>query len=246
MSQLSLVSATIAWVNMMVFITHSSKNTLLEGVQATRTRSMLFAARHVVLFCWFALIGCWAMLPAAQAQSVLSPGVDVTELRVERSEGALLLQSTMRLELSPVVEDALQKGMSVYFVTEAELTRDRWYWYDKKIGAVSRYYRLAYQPLTRLWRLNVSREPIGTGGLASSLSQTFETLPEALNAIRLTVNWKLADLSDIENESKFTLLFKFRLDVTQLPRPFQMTAGSATEWNLNTQKSIRLTTEMGR
>ena len=231
---------------MMVFITHFSKNTLLEGVQATRTRSMLFAARHVLLFCWFALIGCLAMLPAAQAQSVLSPGVDVTELRVERSEGALLLQSTMRLELSPVVEDALQKGMSVYFVTEAELTRDRWYWYDKKIGAVSRYYRLAYQPLTRLWRLNVSREPIGSGGLSSSLSQTFETLPEALDAIRRTVNWKLADLSDIDNESKFTLLFKFRLDVTQLPRPFQMTAGSAIEWNLTTQKSIRLTTEMGR
>jgi hypothetical protein len=231
---------------MMVFITHCCKNTLLEWGQHIRTRSVLRGVLRAVLFCWLSLIACFAILPAAQAQSVLSPGVDVTELRVERSEGALLLQSTMRLELSPGVEDALQKGMSVYFVTEAELTRDRWYWYDKKIGAVSRYYRLAYQPLTRLWRLNVSREPIGSGGLASSLSQTFETLPEALDAIRRTVNWKLADLSDIDNESKFTLLFKFRLDVTQLPRPFQMAAGSATEWNLTTQKSIRLTTEMGR
>ena len=227
---------------MMVFITHFCKNTLLEWGQHLRSRSGLRA----VLWCWLALGMCFATLPAVHAQSVLSPGVDVTELRVERSEGALLLQSTLRLELSPGVEDALQKGLSIYFVTEAELTRDRWYWYDKKIGAVSRYYRLAYQPLTRLWRLNVSREPIGSGGLASSLSQTFDTLPEALEAIRRTVNWKLADLTDIDNESKFTLLFKFRLDVTQLPRPFQMTAGSATEWNLATQKTIRLTTETSR
>ena len=226
----------------MVFITHCCKNTLLEWGQHIRASLRLRGG----LFCRLALLACFAIHPAVYAQSALSPGVDVTELRVERSEGALLLQSSLRLDLSPVVEDALQKGMSIYFVTEAELTRDRWYWYDKKIGAVSRYYRLAYQPLTRLWRLNVSREPIGSGGLASSLSQTFETLPEALAAIRRTVNWKLADLSDIENETKFTLVFKFRLDVSQLPRPFQMTAGSATEWNLVTQKTLRLTTEMGR
>jgi hypothetical protein len=150
------------------------------------------------------------------------------------------------LDLSAVVEDALQKGMPIYFVTEAELTRDRWYWYDKKLGAVSRHYRLAYQPLTRLWRLNVSREPIGAVGLASSLSQTFETLPEALAAIRRTVNWKLADVADLDGDNKYTLVFKFKLDVSQLPRPFQMTAGSQAEWNLATQKTLRLTSDMGR
>ena len=156
------------------------------------------------------------------------------------------MQSSLRLELSPVVEDALQKGMPIYFVTEAEITRDRWYWYDKKINTVARHYRLAYQPLTRLWRLNVSREPIGTVGLASSLSQSFETLPEALTAIRRTVNWKVADLSEISSDNKYTLLFKFRLDVSQLARPFQMTAGGNAEWNLATQKTMRFTSDMGR
>jgi hypothetical protein len=124
--------------------------------------------------------------------------------------------------------------------------RDRWYWYDKKVGAASRYYRLAYQPLTRKWRLNVSREPIGAVGLASSLSQTFETLPEAMSAIRRTVNWKLADMTDIDVDNKYTLSFKFRLDVSQLPRPFQMTAGSQAEWNLSTQKTLRLSADLGR
>jgi hypothetical protein len=181
-----------------------------------------------------------------QAQTPSVPGVEVTELRLEKSEGALLLQSSLRLDLSAVVEDALQKGMPIYFLTEAEITRDRWYWYDKKISTVARHYRLAYQPLTRLWRLNVSRDPIGTVGAASSLSQSFQTLPEALAAIRRTVNWKLADLTELENDNKYTLIFKFRLDVSQLARPFQMTAGSNAEWNLATQKTIRFTSDMVR
>jgi hypothetical protein len=86
------------------------------------------------------------LISQAHAQTSNAPGVEVTELRLEKSEGALLLQSSLRLDLSAVVEDALQKGMPLYFVTEAEITRDRWYWYDKKISTVARHYRLAYSP----------------------------------------------------------------------------------------------------
>ena len=224
---------------MTVFITHSWKSVQCELNGSWRTCFWLRA----LLLC-LSLIA--AITNPALAQSANGPGVEVTELRLEKSEGALLLQSSLRLDLSSVVEDALQKGMPLYFVSEVEITRDRWYWYDKKISTVARHYRLAYQPLTRLWRLNVSREPIGTVGLASSLSQSFETLPEALAAIRRTVNWKVADLSEIDSDNKYTLMFKFRLDVSQLARPFQMTAGSNAEWNLAAQKMIRFTPDVAR
>jgi len=228
---------------MTVFITHCWKSVQSEWNGPWRASFWLRA----LLLC-----ACWGGLfsPHAQAQSPApAPSanpLEVTELRLGRSEGALLLQSSLRLDLSTIVEDALQKGMPLYFLAEVEITRDRWYWIDKKINNVSRHYRLAYQPLTRLWRLNVSREPIGSVGIASSLSQSFETLPEALAAIRRTVNWKVADLSDIEADSKYTLIFKFRLDVSQLARPFQMTAGSNAEWNLATQKTLRLPTDISR
>ena len=224
---------------MTVFITHCWKSVQcrLNGIWRTSL------GLRVLCLCVPLLA---LLLGPVQAQTSNTPGLEVIELRLEKSEGALLMQSSLRLELSPVVEDALQKGMPIYFVTEAEITSDRWYWYDKKINAVARHYRLAYQPLTRLWRLNVSREPIGTVGLASSLSQSFETLPEALTAIRRTVNWKVADLSEISSDNKYTLLFKFRLDVSQLARPFQMTAGGNAEWNLATQKSMRFTSDMSR
>jgi len=197
------------------------------------------------VLCWCVWSVC-AFTAPSHAQLPAVSQVEVSELRLERSEGALLLQSTLRLELSQAVEEALQKGMPLYFVTEAELVRDRWYWYDKKMNTIARHYRLAYQPLTRMWRLNVSREPIGTVGLASSLSQTFETLPEALAAIRRTVNWKLTDVSELGSDNKYTLIFKFRLDVSQLPRPFQMMAGSQSEWNLSTQKTLRFSSEPAR
>jgi hypothetical protein len=229
----------MSWVNMTVFITHCWKSVQSKLNVVGRTG---FCLRALLLFSW--LLGA-ALLPAA-AQTPANTAVEVTELRLERTDGALLLQSSLRLDLSSTVEDALQKGMPIYFVTEVELMRDRWYWYDKKVGNATRHYRLAYQPLTRKWRLNVSRDPIGAVGLASSLSQTFETLPEALSAIRRTVNWKLADLSDIEIDNKLTLSFKFRLDVSQLPRPFQMMAGSQAEWNLSAQKMMRLSADLGR
>ena len=224
---------------MTVFITHCWKSVQSELNGPRRTS---FWHRALLLCLFVAAV----FSPTVHAQAPNGAAVEVTELRLERSDTALLLQSSLRLDLSPVVEDALQKGMPLYFVTEVEITRDRWYWSDKKISTVARHFRLAYQPLTRLWRLNVSREPIGSVGLASSLSQNFETLPEALAAIRRTVNWRLADLSDIDSDHKYTLLFKFRLDVSQLARPFQMTAGSNAEWNLATQKTIRFTSDIGR
>ncbi len=233
----------MSWVNMTVFITHCWKSVQLELNGRGRTR---FGIGALVLWAVLGSVLGGAMALPASAQTPIASPVEVTELRLERSEGALMLHSSLKLELSSGVEDALQKGMPIYFVTEAELTRDRWYWYDKKVGVVARHYRLAYQPLTRKWRLNVSREPIGAVGLASSLSQTFETLPEAMAAIRRTVNWKVADLADIDADQKLTLSYKFRLDVSQLPRPFQMTAGSQAEWNLSVQKTMRLQSDLGR
>jgi hypothetical protein len=185
----------MSWVNMTVFTTHCWKSVQLKLNAFGRTSLWLRALIACVFW------GAAFVLPS-HAQSPANSQVEVSELRLERSEGALLLQSTLRLDLSSTIEDALQKGMPIYFVTEAELTRDRWYWYDKKIGLIARHYRLAYQPLTRMWRLNVSRDPIGAVGLASSLSQTFETLPEALAAIRRTVNWKLADVADLDSDNK--------------------------------------------
>lgn len=215
------------WVNTMGFITHCWKSAKLE----------FWRKVGQVLGAWLLLASC------ALAQSAVA---ELTELRAERRDGAVYLTAQLKLELGAVVEDALVKGLAVHFVAEAEVMRDRWYWYDRKVGTATRYYRLAFQPLTRRWRLNVSSEPISGAGLAGSISQNFDTLQEALNVVRRQSGWKVADMADADAESRQYILYRFKLDTSQLPRPFQIAAGSQAEWSLGVSTQLRLTADMVR
>ena len=215
------------WVNMTVFITHCWRRIGIE-LGAWLARALLMAV--------LCLGSAWAQ----------TSSVELTELMPVRKDNALLLNAQLKLELGPAVEDALIKGLAVHFVAEAEVLRERWYWTDKKTGAASRYYRLAFQPLTRRWRLNVSSEPISGTGLAGSISQNFETLAEALSVIRRQSAWKIADAQSLDPDARQRLRYEFKLDVTQLPRPFQIAAGNQADWNLQVIKTLRLSEELVR
>jgi hypothetical protein len=188
----------------------------------------------------------WAWLLLASSAWAQNSVAELIELRPERRDAALYLTAQLKLELAPAVEDALIKGLAVHFVAEAELMRDRWYWSDRKVGAASRYYRLAFQPLTRRWRLNVSNEPISSAGLAGSISQSFENLADALAVIRRQSAWKIAEMSDVPTDTRQYINYRFWLDMSQLPRPFQIAAGNQTEWSLSVARQIRLTADMVR
>lgn len=215
------------WVNMMVSIT------------------LCWRRIGIDLAAWLARALLVALLGLGHAWAQTS-SVELTELMPVRKDNALLLNAQLKLELGPAVEDALIKGLAVHFVVEAEVLRERWYWTDKKIGAASRYYRLAFQPLTRRWRLNVSSEPISATGLAGSISQNFETLAEALSVIRRQSAWKIADAQSLDPDARQRLRYDFRLDVSQLPRPFQIAAGNQADWNLQVIKTLRLSEELVR
>lgn len=188
---------------------------------------------------WLALI---LLVQATQALA----GVDVEQIRAERQDAGLFLHVHLKLDVGPAVEDALIKGVAIYFVAEAELMRDRWYWYDRKVSQVSRYYRLAYQPLTRQWRLQVSSEPLSSGGTTSTtIAQSFDSLQAALDVVRRQTGWKLADAGDLEPEARQHVLYRFRLDMSQLPRPFQIVAGNQSDWSLSLSRQLRLTLEPG-
>jgi len=205
------------WVNMTVFITHCWRRIGIE-LGAWLARAFAIAL--------LGLSGAWAQ----------TSSVELTELIPVRKDSALMINAQLKLELGPAVEDALIKGLAVQFVAET----------DKKIGVASRYYRLAFQPLTRRWRLNVSSEPIAGTGLAGSISQNFETLAEALSVIRRQSAWKIADVQNLDPDARQRLRYEFKLDVSQLPRPFQIAAGNQADWNLQVNKTLRLSEELVR
>ena len=203
-----------------------------------RARRMLERAAFA---CAFVLLLLAAMLAPAYAQVT---GAEVTQLHVERSDEGILLSAAVKFELPTVIEDALAKGIPMFFVAEAAIYRDRWYWYDKRVAYAARHMRLSFQPLTRRWRLQVSSSPIGNSGLV--LGQMFDTREEALAAVQRVSRWRIADLTAADPDSTHTAEFRFRLDVSQLPRPFRIGAVGQSEWNISASRAQRLELDTAR
>ena len=189
------------------------------------------------LLIWFLPLSMLlASLLVASSARAQNSNAYISAMQLSRSETELFLNAQIAFELSPIVQDALTKGVPLIFTAEAEITRDRWYWYDKTITIASRVMRLSYQPLTRRWRVNV-----GTGGV--SLPQYFESLNDALASIKRFNRWRVADLAEIDPTTAHTIQFKFKLDLSELPRPFQIGLIGNNEWLIETNKSMRFVAE---
>ncbi len=165
---------------------------------------------------------------------------EILQYTVERLDDEVVVSAQIAFELPAVVEDALLKGIPVFFVIEADVLRERWYWYDKKVASTERHMRLAYQPLTRKWRINVTAGAGRDASVGLTLNQGFETLADALTAIRRVARWKIAETSELDVSIKHKVDFRFRLDLSQLPRPFQIGALGQSDWDLSASTSAAL------
>lgn len=178
-----------------------------------------------------------AWLPGpARAQAAGS----VTDLQLDATADGLFLSAYMDFELPTQAQEALHKGISVFFVAEAEVVRERWYWSDKPVAHAVRYLRLSYQPLTRRWRLNQSSVPFTGVGLGVALGQTFDDLADALSAMQRIARWRIADPGVLEPGARNTVHYQFRLDMSQLPRPFQIGAMGRSGWSLAMSRSAEV------
>jgi hypothetical protein len=174
-----------------------------------------------------ALLG---VLLAVAASPLRAQGVELTALNVARAESGLEIEFAAHVRLPRAVEDALRRGVPVWFTAEAQLLRRRWYWRDERVARVSRQWRIAYQPLTNNWR-------VALGGL----NQNFASLPEALAAASRSAGWKLAEAGQLDADARYYVEFSYRLDTSQLPAPmsFGLGAGGA-DWVLGVQRELRL------
>lgn len=177
---------------------------------------------------WLRVCALLLIAGGVQAQSL----VESSQLRVERADDEILVSAQVQFELPSAVEDALQKGMPLFFVADADILRERWYWYDKKVASAERHMRLAYQPLTRRWRLTVTSGAVKGSSPGLSLNQNFDTLPQALAIIKRVSRWRIAYATELDGATKYKVEFRFRLDVSQLPLPFQIGTLGQTDWNV--------------
>ncbi|WP_342051731.1 MULTISPECIES: DUF4390 domain-containing protein [unclassified Cupriavidus] len=150
--------------------------------------------------------------------------IETTENRIEYQDGGFDLAASFDFDLPPALEDALHKGISLYFVVEFQLTRPRWYWFDDKPVNTTRSVRLSYQPLTRQYR-------VSTGGL----QLPFTRLKSALQFIQHVRGWRVFERNAVKPGETYQAQVRMRLDLSQLPKPFQINAVNTREWNLSSE-----------
>lgn len=203
-----------------------------------------------MLLRWFVAF-VFIVIPATRlvdaANSEGAAPASVSSLQVERGDGGVFLNAQLAFDLPAPIEDVLLKGIPLFFVVEAEVRRDRWYWYDKKLAVAIRQIRLAYQPLTRRWRLNVSSGAGNfSGGLGGGLPQYFDTLAEAMSRVQRITRWRIVELAELDPDVLHTVELSFRLDISQLPRPFQIGLIGQNDWDISAVKSIRFASEVSK
>jgi hypothetical protein len=168
--------------------------------------------------CW----ACW--LPGLCAAAP-----QLAQFNVVSNNNGVFVSYALSGALAPSIDEALSKAIPLYFVVEAELFRDRWYWRDRRVANASRVWRIVFQPLTDTYRVTFG-----------SLSQNYSSRTEAFASISQASNWKIAEPGQIESQSTHYVEFSYRLDTSLLPRPLQIGVGSQAEWDYAIQHTQAL------
>jgi hypothetical protein len=156
------------------------------------------------------------------AVSASAEGIKIKSLELERVENDWLLNAAFQIELSPGLEDAVQKGVVLYFQTEFELTRSRWYWFEEKPAFAQRQTRLSYQPLTQQYRIS-----------SEGFTFSAKTISEALQAVGTIGGWRVIDNGQLDASKSYTAGLRMTLDLSKLPKPFQVNALNNRDWNVS-------------
>ena len=148
--------------------------------------------------------------------------IEVEQVAVDSRDDGYYCNADFEFELKPRLAEALERGLTLYFVVEAELTRSRWYWFDEKAVNAALNYRLSYHALTRQYRVSTGNLQLG-----------YPTLPEALGVIAHVRDWKVAERAALKVGNTYAAAVRMRLDTTQLPKPFQINAITNRDWTLD-------------
>jgi hypothetical protein len=151
-------------------------------------------------------------------------GIHVRDAVLAAADEAYYLEANFEISLNPTLEEALNKGVPLYFLLEFEIIRPRWYWLDDRVIGTQQQYRLAYNALTRQYRLGIG-----------AFFQNFNDLNEALDFLSRVRRRHVLEIGMLSRGTVYAAAVRMRLDVSQLPKPFQLNALASRDWNLSSE-----------
>jgi Domain of unknown function (DUF4390) len=180
------------------------------------TISKRFFPLRLVAVLWIGLTLCLAAAVPAHADSIA-----VQRAFLEADGTGWSLDARFEFELNSSLEEAVNRGVPLYFTTEFELTRPRWYWFDEQPVSISRTWRLSFQPLTREYRVSSGGLQLGFGSLA-----------DALAVIKHVTSWHVIERAQVRSRETYTASVRMALDTALMPKPFQVDAVNNRDWSL--------------
>jgi hypothetical protein len=167
-------------------------------------------------------VGALLVLSCAFARA---DNIFVQSVEFANRNGEYQLSATFDIGLTPPVEQALNKGVPLYFIVEFQLIYPRWYtlyFWNKSIAGFEQTYRLSYNALTRQYRL-------GYG----VLQQSFDTLADALTVLGGIKEQRVLIDSSLDEDRLYEAQVRMSLDPTRLPKPLQVHAFGLRTWDVS-------------
>ena len=148
-------------------------------------------------------------------------GISVNKAEMRRGEDGYQLSANYDINLTFTAQQALTRGIPLYFVGDFLLTRSRWYWLDEEIFQGEQTVKLSYNMLTRQYRIS-----------RGALFQNFASFEDALNILARQSSVTIpAEL--MKKDGNYVAAVRFRLDIAQLPLPLQVNALAGKDWALS-------------
>jgi len=166
------------------------------------------------------LLGFWL---TAAGGALASDKSAVTQAAIRATPQGYVLDGEVNIVLNPTLEDALSRGINLYFLLELELTRPRNWWFDETVAEPVRKMRIYYHLLLR-------RYVVETG----YTTRTAATLGEALAMLGRVDAWQVLERGTLKTGHRYDARLRLRLDTSQLPRPLSIGAVTGDKWDLVT------------
>jgi hypothetical protein len=172
-------------------------------------------------------------------------GIVVKSAELAATDEAYSLNADFEISLGQTLEEALKKGVPLYFLVEFDVTRPRfawswlpsYAWLSENAASAQRLYKLSYNALLRQYQLSIETPAApALEGVVRGLGQNFASLHEVVRALSRVRGWQVAERGAFKKRVPHEAGLRMRLDVSLLPKPLQVNAITSKSWNLESER----------
>ncbi len=158
------------------------------------------------------------------ATLAIADGIIVQSVKLEQKDATFSLDATFNIDLSPIIQEALHKGVTLPFVLDFNVIQQRWNIWDQTVVETSLPYRLAFSALTRQYHIKDKLR---------GRDASFDTLEQALTAAGVVSDLAVFNAEQLQPEVEYEAQVRLRLEAGGLPSALQLEALESDKWEVS-------------